>query len=136
MNPLETGLTTDGRNISWFKQGEIRCYRGLGGLRRLTQEFLPQSFESPYGSVYGDHVLEFKLAGLPVIGKGMGRYYGLDTDGLNAYMRALGGLFPVTRGEELPDTLRVQLVDQIFVYFPTVVLLEKFGVQRRREEIR
>lgn len=122
--------TTEGGTLSYREESGVRLYRGMGDLRRLAQEFDPTSFQSPYGSGYGDPAIEFKLAPLAVVG-GTGRYYGLDTDGLNTYLKALGGLFPVVRGEELPDTVRVQLNNGTFVYFPTSALLEKFHIQKR-----
>ncbi len=135
MEERETGLTvcetTDGRTLSYRESSGVRLYRGLGNLRRLSQTFLPDSFKSPFSSGYGDSVLELKLAGLAFVGKGMNRYLGLDTNGLNTYMRAMSGISPVINGEELPDTLRVELINGTFVYFPTEALLEKFGVQRR-----
>lgn len=130
------GLTAiraaDGEFLSYREgEGGIKLYRGIANLRRLAQKFDPTTFRGIYGSRYGEPIIEHKLAGLVIAGT-QGVYYGLDTNDLNQYMRATGGIFPVEEGEDLPDTLKIQLESGTFVYFPTEQLLDKFGVQRRQ----
>ena len=92
--------TTDGRLLSYSEGGGgVRFYRGAGNLGRLSQQFDPSTFRRIYGSWYGDSTIEHKLAGLVIVGT-QGVYYGLDTNDLNLYMRATGGIFPVEEGEE------------------------------------
>lgn len=122
--------TTDGKPLSYFEQDGLRLYRGPG-LRKLTQEFDPSTFRGGMGSEYGNATTEQRLVGFAVVGKRMKVYYGLDTDGVNTCVRAVGGIFTIQDGEDLPDTVKVRLTSGPYVYFPTAELLGKLGVQRR-----
>ncbi|MDP3726789.1 MAG: hypothetical protein Q8Q96_00560, partial [bacterium] len=101
--------TVEGNLLYFVEEGGIRFYKGWGWLRELAQRFNPKSFVDHLGSAYGDDVIEQRLAAFPVIGQRRGRYYGLDTDGLNAHIRERGGISIVVDGEDLSDTLKVQL---------------------------
>lgn len=103
---------------------------------RLSEMFDPRSFKGAQGSTYADTSIESAFGVFAELGKIHGRYFGLDDNGVEAYMGIPRYEHRMRRAA--PGLLEARSIDILFdqrkfdpIYFPKGNLLISMGVNLR-----